>query len=69
MVAVPTAPLETLERIESYVDMIVCLNIRDESRFAVAESYKNWYDLPAEEVLLLLRQHGLIGSKSAGQNG
>jgi predicted phosphoribosyltransferase len=65
IVAVPTAPLQTLERIETYVDKIVCLNIRTESRFAVAESYRNWYDLSSEEVLYLLRKHGLIGMGDA----
>ena len=61
IIAVPTAPLNTLEMIETYVDKIVCFNVRNESHFAVAESYKNWHDLSREEVLALLRQHGLIG--------
>jgi putative phosphoribosyl transferase len=36
------------------VDEIVCLNIRTESSFAVANAYENWYDLTDEEVINML---------------
>jgi predicted phosphoribosyltransferase len=54
VVAVPTAPRRTIERISSVVDRIYCANIRTATIFAVAEAYRNWYDLSAHEVLDLL---------------
>jgi predicted phosphoribosyltransferase len=37
--------------LKPYVDQIVCLNIRSGSYFAVAQAYKEWYDLNDEEVI------------------
>jgi predicted phosphoribosyltransferase len=54
VVAVPTAPFRTVERLASEVDRIVCLNIRTRREFAVASAYRNWYDLSRQEVLELL---------------
>ncbi|MFX1392793.1 MAG: phosphoribosyltransferase [Promethearchaeota archaeon] len=55
-IAVPTAPLHTVERINSVVkiDNIFCPNIRNVWRFAVADAYKNWYDVPESEVLEII---------------
>ena len=50
-VAVPTAPLRTVERIEKVADDLFCPNIRNVLWFAVADAYKNWYDVPESEVL------------------
>ncbi len=58
--AVPTAPLHTVEMLSRYVDIIICPNIRTEPYFAVASAYRNWYDLNREEVISLLKKHGLI---------
>lgn len=55
VLAIPTAPLRTIEKIGSMVDEIYCLNIRDKIFFAVADAYKHWYDLSREEVLELTR--------------
>jgi len=55
-VAVPTAPLRSIETIESLVEEIYCANVRVVSSFAVAEAYKYWYDLCLEEVLELLHE-------------
>ncbi len=51
-IAVPTAPLHTIEKIEETGDInqIFCPNIRDEWQFAVANAYKHWYDVPESEV-------------------
>ena len=38
------------------VDEIVCLNIRSGFSFAVADAYKNWYDLTDEEVIRILER-------------
>jgi putative phosphoribosyl transferase len=45
IVAVPTAPEDSVNRLLSEVDEIYCLNIRTFFPFAVAEAYENWYDL------------------------
>ncbi len=55
IVAVPTAPQHSVERILSGVDRIYCANITTGPYFAVAEAYQNWYDLNEEEVLALLK--------------
>ncbi len=62
VVAVPTASLSTVELLAPEVDMIVCSNIRSGYSFAVADAYRNWYDLSREEVVGLLREHGLLAS-------
>ena len=54
VVAVPTAPLRTIERIKSGVDEIYCANIRESHFFAVADAYKQWHDLNDREVLQIL---------------
>lgn len=53
-VAVPTAPLGSIRRIENAADDIYCANIREGPFFAVAGAYEDWYDLSQEEVLNLL---------------
>jgi putative phosphoribosyl transferase len=54
VVAVPTAPLSSVERMLPEVDRICCANIRTEPYFAVAEAYQNWHDLSEKEVCDLL---------------
>lgn len=54
-IAVPTAPFSTVNRIKDEVDKIFCPNIRDVWRFAVAEAYQNWYDVPDSEVLEIIK--------------
>jgi putative phosphoribosyl transferase len=54
-IAVPTAPLHTVEQFKEEVDVLFCPNIRDVWRFAVADAYKNWYDVPESEVLDILK--------------
>lgn len=56
VVAVPTAPPETIEKIGPMVDEIYCPNVRDKIFFAVADAYEHWYDLSREEVLDLLAE-------------
>ncbi len=50
MVAIPTAHDKALKLLSSEADEIYCLNIRYGPFFAVADAYKNWYDLSDEEV-------------------
>jgi predicted phosphoribosyltransferase len=54
--AVPTAPLRTVKFIKTEVDEIFCPNIRDVMWFAVADAYKNWYDVPESEVLEIINK-------------
>ena len=54
VVAVPTAPQSAIDRISPAVDRIYCANIRTGPYFAVAEAYRNWYDLDEKEVVALL---------------
>lgn len=54
LIAVPTAPLGTVKRIELEADKIFCPYIRDTMWFAVADAYKNWYDVPESEVLKII---------------
>jgi len=56
IIAVPTAPGDTVNRLLPMVDEIYCLNIRTFSPFAVAEAYEDWYDLTDQEVISLLRE-------------
>jgi putative phosphoribosyl transferase len=61
IVAVPTAPQSTIDRIQSEVDKVYCANIRTTAYFAVAEAYRNWYDLSEAEVLKILNVPGAEG--------
>ncbi len=54
VVAVPTAPLGTINKLHSEVDELYCLNVRNFFRFAVAEAYEEWYDLGDDEVISIM---------------
>ena len=60
VVAVPTASASTIRLLAPEVDLIVCPNVRSGYSFAVADAYRNWYDLEREEVIGLLRAHGFL---------
>lgn len=55
-IAVPTAPKDSLNKIVDLVDKIICLNVRTRYPFAVADAYKNWYDVPLLEVKQTLKR-------------
>ena len=60
VIAIPTAPLSSIHTLikETNVSNIICLNIRDHYSFAVADAYKNWYDVSdkeAQEIIKLLQ--------------
>lgn len=54
IVAVPTGSAGTVQGLLPLVTILVCLNVRGGFTFAVADAYKNWYDLTEEEVLEIL---------------
>ncbi len=60
VIAVPTASLRAVQLLRSEADEIVCLNIRSGPIFAVADAYRNWYDLSDEEVVKILGKAGKI---------
>jgi len=61
VVAVPTGSSGPAGRIADLVGDVVCLNIRSGSSFAVADAYEDWYDLPDNEAVRLLREAGTTG--------
>ncbi|TXT63752.1 MAG: putative phosphoribosyl transferase [Promethearchaeota archaeon] len=61
--AVPTAPLKTTQRLGKEVDKIYCPNVRNARHFAVAEAYKNWYDLSESEILKILNTSEYYNNK------
>lgn len=58
VIAVPTAPAHTVEKLLPLVDELHCLNVRDYYPFAVAEAYWNWYDVDDAEVFALMEKVG-----------
>jgi putative phosphoribosyl transferase len=60
VVAVPTASASIIRLLAPEVDLIVCPNVRSGYSFAVADAYRNWYDLDREEVVNLLKAHGFL---------
>jgi predicted phosphoribosyltransferase len=54
IVAVPTGSPGAISLISREADRIVCLNIRTSYSFAVADAYRQWHDLPDEEVVSML---------------
>ncbi|MFX0066556.1 MAG: phosphoribosyltransferase [Candidatus Hermodarchaeota archaeon] len=55
-IAVPTAPLSSIKRIETHVNKVICLNIRTRYPFAVADAYQRWYDLNLNDTKKYLTQ-------------
>jgi putative phosphoribosyl transferase len=60
IVAVPVSGKSTADMIAQEVDELVVLEIPDKFR-AVAEVYRNWYDLTDEDVLKILDKKSTIG--------
>jgi predicted phosphoribosyltransferase len=57
IVAVPTGLDRTVNLVNSEADDVVCLNIRTSVPFAVADAYRNWYDLSDQEVIDILERY------------
>lgn len=55
IISVPTAPLDTINKLIHEIDMIFCANVREYYPFAVADAYEKWHDLTDEEVLKYLK--------------
>jgi predicted phosphoribosyltransferase len=56
LVAVPTGSQSAVHRVAASADLVLCLNTRTGSSFAVADAYREWHDLTDDEVLQLLQR-------------
>jgi predicted phosphoribosyltransferase len=56
MIAVPTGSHKTVKKISSFVDVLCCLNMRESYPYAVAEAYRDWYDVNDEAVLKIMKE-------------
>jgi len=56
IVAVPTGSISAIHLVSPKVDKLICLNVRSEHHFAVADAYQKWYDVPEEEALELIKK-------------
>lgn len=57
VVAIPTAPKDSIGRVGKVADRVVCPDIRNTISFAVADAYDLWYDLTTGEAVETLREH------------
>ena len=60
IIAIPTAPLSSYNKLLNYTDQIICPDIRDVYPFAVADAYENWYDISLEKSIKFLNDYGYI---------
>lgn len=56
IVAVPVTSASALEEVGKVADKVVAVAIGSQPRFAVADYYRNWYDLNDEEVFKCLNE-------------
>jgi putative phosphoribosyl transferase len=56
VIAIPTGSHKTVRKISPFADVLCCLNIREDYPYAVAEAYRNWYDVSDEEVLRIMKE-------------
>jgi len=54
VVAVPTAPLSSIHRLEGLAQVVFCANVHEHKPFAVAAAYTAWRDLETAEVRKML---------------
>jgi putative phosphoribosyl transferase len=65
VVAVPVSPASTCDHLRSMVDAVVVLHQAHETCFAVSAFYRNFRDLPDEELVALLHDRARPAQKSA----
>ena len=66
IVAVPTASASAISKVRERVDELICPHVGTGVVFAVADAYEKWYDVPDEEVILLLREYRKVKPKRKG---
>ena len=57
MIAVPTAPEDTVLKVAERVDAVYCPNIREGRPYAVADAYRDWHDVTEDEAAELLARY------------
>lgn len=57
LVAVPTGHATSVVEIAALADRVVCANVREGMRYAVAEAYELWSDVSEEEVMEILKEY------------
>jgi len=57
LVAVPTGHASSVIEIAALADHVICANVREGLRYAVADAYELWSDVSEEEVLAILREY------------
>lgn len=55
IVTVPTASERVIKFILPQIHELICPNVREGPVFAVADAYRDWYDLSEEEVMKILQ--------------
>ena len=60
IIAVPTAHRESLTELLSMAEAIYCANVRSGFSFAVADAYKNWYDVDESEAAQILQRFNRV---------
>lgn len=55
IVAVPTGSWNSVLRVSRQAEVLYCANIRQGWQFAVADAYKNWFDVEEEEAIKIYR--------------
>lgn len=60
IIAVPTAHRDSLSELLSMVEAIYCANLRSGFSFAVADAYKNWYDVDEDEAAQILQRFNRV---------
>jgi len=55
-IAVPTGSTRSVKLLSQYVDLILCLNLRDDIWFAVADAYRFWRDLNENDIMEILKK-------------
>lgn len=66
VVAVPTGSLSAVRRVSELAEEVICLNVRGGSSFAVADAYREWYDISEEEAVRMLHEAENKGERGRG---
>jgi putative phosphoribosyl transferase len=56
IIVVPTGHSESLSRLIPMAETLYCANVRTGCSFAVADAYKNWYDVTEDEAAQILNR-------------
>lgn len=60
IIAVPTTPLRSYNKLINIADKIICPDIKDVYSFAVADAYENWCDISLERAIKFLKDYGYV---------